>query len=88
MFSGTWIVALHCAGGVQTGTQEYCLTVQGRPLNFKPFKYEEFYMEISSNHMVVFSDVLNMNFGKYISTFYLGDPGVDGRIILRWILRK
>jgi hypothetical protein len=45
-------------------------------------------MEIPSNHVGVFSYVLNMNFSKYFSTFHLGDPGIDGRIILRWILRK
>jgi hypothetical protein len=26
--------------------------------------------------------------GKLMERDYMGDPGVDGRIILRWIIRK
>jgi hypothetical protein len=32
--------------------------------------------------------IQGFGWGKLSEKDYLGDPGVDGRIILRWILRK
>ena len=34
------------------------------------------------------SGVYRVLMGKHEERGHLGDPGIDGRIILRWILRK